>query len=91
MITRLIKTQIWQPLASVCWEWGKLNKESLASGSSSVWEKAGPPALVQKPDNLVPPFMSLTPFKLLPQSQSSEQVSSSMNKSQHGPLKKNRL
>lgn len=36
-----------------------------ASASTSAWEKAPPPIIVPKPDNSVPPYMSLAPFELL--------------------------
>ena len=35
---------------------------TMASASTSVWEKAAPPALVLMTDNSGPPHMSLVPF-----------------------------
>ena len=45
---------------------GGLNKGTMDSASTSVWEKAIPPALVLKPDNSIPPHMSLALFEQLP-------------------------
>lgn len=49
-------------------EGGGLDKEAMASPSSSLWEKATPPALTLQLDNSLPPHMSLVPFafNLLP-------------------------
>ena len=66
---------------------GGLSKGTMASASTSVWEKAAPLALSLKPDNSVPPHMSLVPFELLPQCQSSEGVS--LSKSVCWPFKRN--
>ena len=57
MIARLMEFQIWCPTArSVV---GGLRKGTMASASTSVWEKAAPPGFALKPDNSVPPQMSL--------------------------------
>ena len=61
------ETQKWYPPVG-----GELNKETIASASTSAWEKAPPPILAPKPDNSVPPCMSLAPFELLSQYGSSE-------------------
>lgn len=66
-----------------------LNKETMASTSTSFWEKAAPSALNPKPDNYVPPHISLAPLSLLPKCWSSEQVSLSVNKSVSGSLRRN--
>ena len=49
-----------------------LNNESMGSTSSFVWEETAPPVLTLKPDNSVPPCLSLVPLKLLLQHWSSE-------------------
>ena len=64
-----------------------LNEGKMVSVSTSVWEKAVPPVLALKPDNLVTPSMSLAPFLLLSQHWSSEQVSLSESTSCTGPLR----
>ena len=58
-------------------------QQTVTSACTSVWEKAAPPALALKPDNAVPPCMSLALFKLLPQHWSSEQVSLSARNCLH--------
>ena len=52
VLARLMETQIWHlPVPA-----GKgLNRGAMASASTSVWEKAAPPALASEPDNSVPP------------------------------------
>lgn len=59
MLASLMETQIWHLPASVHRERGGLNKETMTSASTSIWEKVAPPALSLKPNNLVPPCMSL--------------------------------
>lgn len=88
MLSRLMEIQIWHPPVSAVWKGGRLNKGSMDSASTSVWEKAAPLALALKPDNSVPLFMSLVSFELLPQCWSTERVSSSMSKSICGPFKR---
>ena len=57
---RLMMTQIWHlPAGSVG---GGLSKGTMASDSTSIWEKVAPPALSLKTDSSVPPVMSLAPF-----------------------------
>ena len=64
------------------------SKGTISSGSMSFWEKAAPPALHLKPDNSVPPHISLESFRLLLWCWSSEQVSPSASKSMYSPFKK---
>ena len=70
-------------------EWGGLRRGTMLSASSSVLEKAIPPALALMPDTSVPPCMPLLPFKLLPRCWSPEGVSPS--KCLCGPCKRNCL
>ena len=68
---RLMETEIWCLSSSSV---GKgLRKGTTASASTSVWEKAAPPALA-----LIRHFssshLSLVPFKLLPHNWNSEEV-----------------
>ena len=65
---------------------GGLSRGTMASASTSVWEKAAPPALTKKPDNSVNACVSLVPFELLPHHWSSEGVS--VCKSMCGLLKR---
>ena len=44
---------------------GGFNKGTMAPASTSVCERAAPPALTPKPNNSVPPHISLVLFKLL--------------------------
>ena len=60
------------------------SKGTMASASTSVWEKAVPPSLL---NNLFPPCMSLASLKLLPQSWISEQMS--LRESVHRLFKRN--
>ena len=53
----------------------KAQKRNMASASTSVWDKAEPPALTLLPNSSIPPFMSLVTFKLLLPGWSSERVS----------------
>ena len=62
------------------------HKETKASASTSVWEKAAPPALALMPDTLSPPRLPLVPFRLLPWCWSS---GVSLSKSMCGPFKRN--
>ena len=73
MWARLMECQIRCPPASS--GGGGLRKGTIASASTSAWEKAIPPVLTLLPDNSVPPHMSLVPAKLLPLHWSSEGVS----------------
>ena len=87
VIARLMETLIWHlPAGSVG---GGLSKGTMASASTSVWEKAAFPALTLMPNNSFPTYMSVMPFKLLPLRWSSEGVSA--NKSVCRPFKKNCL
>lgn len=45
---------------------GGLNERKMVPDSSVVPEMAETPVLTQKPDNLVPPYMPLMIFELLP-------------------------
>lgn len=65
MLVGLIETQKWCLPTSAGRERVRLNKETMDFASTSAWEKAAPPALALKPENSVPPSMSLAPFKLL--------------------------
>lgn len=85
MLAKLTETQLWKLPESACWEVGGINKEAMVS----VWEKTAPPTLTLKPDNSISSHMSLTPFKLLPQSWSSEGLSPSPSKFAHEPFKRN--
>lgn len=42
------------------------NKGTMAPASTSVWERAAPPALAPKPNNSDPPHISLVLLELLP-------------------------
>ena len=53
---------------------GGFIKGTIASASSSVWEKAAHSALTLIWDNSVSPYLSLVPFKLMPQCWSSESM-----------------
>ena len=66
MIARSIESEIQYLLASQLWE-GALRTGTMFPVSTSVWEKAVPPALALMPDSLVPPNMSLVSFELLSQ------------------------
>ena len=44
----------------------------MVSDGIFIWAKAAPGALTLMPDTSIPPCMSLVPFELLPQCQSSE-------------------
>ena len=46
------------------WVWEGLNKGKMAFSNTSVWEKPASPAFALKPNNSVPPPMSLELFKL---------------------------
>ena len=59
VLVRLMETQIWHLPASACWVRGGINKYTIGSSSTSVWEKAAPPAFVLKPNNPVSSLMSL--------------------------------
>ena len=63
MLARLMEAQ--KGLSLQARMGGRLN-ETLPYAYTSIEEKAAPPALSPKPDNLVSPHMSLTLFKLLP-------------------------
>ena len=89
VLARLMETQLWYPPMPACQQGGGLNKGTMDSANTSVWEKVAPPALALKPDNSVPPRMSLACFKLLPQHWSSEQMSPSVSKSACRPFKRN--
>lgn len=58
-----------------------LNKETMVSTSTSVWEKAALPALSLKLGNSVSSHKSLVLFERLHQLWNPEQVSPSVNKS----------
>lgn len=62
-----MKTQIWSLLVPVGWVGQGINKGTLTSPTTSVWENSDPPALTLKPENLVLPHVTLAPFVLLPQ------------------------
>ena len=68
-----METQIWCLLASSVQR--QLRRGIRTSASTSVWEKAAPPALTQMQENSVPTHMSLVLFELRLQCWSSEQVS----------------
>ena len=72
VIARLMETQIF--VGSVG---GGFRKGKMAFASTSVWEKASPPALTLMPGDLDLPCTSLDPFQLLSQCWSSEQVNPS--------------
>lgn len=72
VLSRLMETQLWCLPVSAHWVRGRLNKGPNASDNTFVWEKAAPLVLALKPDNSIPPRMSLAPFKLLLQQWSSE-------------------
>ena len=82
-----MESGIWHPRAGSVG--GGLSKGTMASASTSVWEKAAFPALTLMPNNSFPTYMSVMPFKLLPLRWSSEGVSA--NKSVCRPFKKNCL
>ena len=67
---RLTRSQMWCP--PICFLGGGLIKGTMASTSTSVWEKVTLPALTLMPDSSLSPHMPLVPFKLLPQLWSSE-------------------
>ena len=67
--------------------WKGVNKGTVASASTSVWEEAAPPALAPKPNSSVPPHVSLAPFELLSQCWSSERMNLSVV-SPGGPFKR---
>lgn len=46
---------------------GRAKQGTMDSTTTSFWEKFAPLALALKLNSLVPPYMSLVPFKLLPQ------------------------
>lgn len=54
---------------------GRLKKGTMASTSTSIWEKAATPALSLKPDFTVSHHIALVPFELLIQCWSAERVS----------------
>lgn len=87
VLTRLMETQTWWLPVSAHQEVGRLNKETMDSASTSVWDNAAPPALTLKLDNSVAPCMSLMPFRLLPQHWT-ERVSPSASKSSYRPFKR---
>ena len=87
VIARLMESPVWHlPAGSVR---GRLRKSTMASASTSVWERAVPPALALMPDNSFSPCMSLMSFNILPLHWGSEEVSPS--KSVSGPFKRNCL
>ena len=51
------------PKCGLCW--GGFNKGTMASASTSAWEKAAHPALVLMPNNLVFPHLPQAPLELL--------------------------
>ena len=62
-VSQVQESQKWHsPASSVG---GGLIKGTSASASTSVWEKAAPPALTLMPNNSVPPHVSLMPCKQL--------------------------
>lgn len=73
--------------ACICTQVEEGSTRKHAPRSSSNQEKVAPPALALKLAYLVPPYMSLGPFKMLPQGWNSEQVSLSASKSIHSPFK----
>ena len=75
---------MWWPPASACWECGELNKETVDTASTSVWEKATPPVLSLEPDNYVSPLVSLAAAPAL-----ELRMSSSVSKSVLRPFKRN--
>lgn len=75
-------THIWLP------EVGRDEQRNSTSASTSVWNKAVPPAFSLNPDNSVSSWMSIAPLERLPQRQSSEHVSSSAGKFVHRPFKR---
>ena len=82
-----METQIWcLPVGFVR---GGLIKGTVSSASTSIWEKAVPPALALMLGNSVSPSVFLVPFRLLPQHWNSEGVS--LSKSVCRPFKKNCL
>ena len=65
VLARLMETQIWQlPVPAV----RRLSKGTMASASTSVWDKLPLQGTALKPDNQFLPSMSLGTFKLLLQS-----------------------
>lgn len=66
---------------------GGIKQGTMASVSTSVWEKVAPPAFVLKPDYSFPSCMFFMPFQLFSGCWSSEKVN--MNKTVHGSFKRN--
>lgn len=63
VLAKLLETQLCRPFAGSVG--GGLRKGAMASASTSVWEEAALLTFVQKPDNSVPPRISLESFELL--------------------------
>lgn len=61
-----MEIQLCEPPVSAHGEQEGLNKEIVNSPSTSVWEKDATSALTMKPDNPVPPGMSLVLLGQLP-------------------------
>ena len=72
MLARLIETEMLRDggkyLLAAHWVWGGLNKGTMDSFHTSVWDNSAPQALTLKPDNSVPHSMTLMTFELLLQS-----------------------
>ena len=59
VLAQLMETKIWWPRVSATQNWGGLNKRMISASISA------PPAPALKPDNSIPSYVSLVPFKLL--------------------------
>ena len=76
-------------MAPACSAGGGLSKGTMASASTSVWEKAVPPDLVLKPDNSVSSCRYIPGvFQAAAPALSSEQVRLSTSKSMSRPFKR---
>ena len=85
VLARVMETQLQHPHAGSV---GKgISKGTVASVGTSVWDKVAPPNFTLMPENSVSFCMSLVLFKLLYQSWSTEGLS--LNKSVHGPFRRN--
>ena len=85
VLARVMETQLQHPHAGSV---GKgISKGTVASVGTSVWDKVAHPKFTLMPENSVSFCMSLVLFKLLYQSWSTEGLS--LNKSVHGPFRRN--
>lgn len=89
VLARLVETEIWWLSMSAHCVGGQLNKWTVASASTSIWEKASPPALTLKPDNSVPSHMSVALLKLMLQCWRPEQANPLASKSMYGHPNRN--